>query len=138
MDKSLALAEELKQRFFASLENEVRQLTERFPHIHPKATSFFGRTQTQVLALECRFLEAPDAEPDLLALCITGEKLGTTPRIQADISWGDPSGFVEEEVFDSPAELNRESLLTIEENLPQLYTRLEELIRRGKPTNLGS
>ncbi len=56
------------------------------------------------------------------------------PRIDVDISWGDPSGYIEADLFEEPRPVSSETLTAIEAGLPSLFAVLDRLIVQGKPS----
>jgi hypothetical protein len=106
------------------------QISASFPLVKTFVTSFTNADNAWfVLGLECLFTNAPSSEPDLLALCIEidGEE---DPLIQVDVSWGDPSGHIEAELFESARRISLETLEAVERGLPSLFVILQRSVER--------
>jgi len=86
------------------------------------------------IAIECLFRDAPATETDHVALVVLVDHMKARPRISADVSWGDPSGYVEDEFRPEPVELTSETLQELYAALPHLYESLESAVIRKKPS----
>lgn len=130
--KPNTVAQIIESNFKTTLNGFAEDLASRFPTIRTRVSSFINESgNTHVLSLECLFTEGQASQPDLLALCIMTER--SEPRINVDISWGDPSGYVEAGLFEEPRPVSSETLAAIEAGLPSLFAHLVRLIVQGKP-----
>lgn len=133
-DSVAEVAQIIESNFKGTLEGMAEHLASRFPMIRTNVSSFINQSgDTHVLSLECLFTEAQASQPDLVALCITTELSDMSPRIRVDISWGDPSGYIEADLFEEPRRASSKTLAAIEAGLPSLFALFDRLIARGKP-----
>ena len=61
-----------------------------------------------------------------------------SPRIDADVCWGHPSGCVEGGIDDEGWEVSTENFSRVVRRLPEWIEILRRAIRRGKPVNNDS
>jgi hypothetical protein len=73
------------------------------------------------------------SEADNVALSISLSKLTSTPKLNADVCWGHPSGYLEAEFTSSDLDFNDETLEKLYADLPRLSESLIEAVRRRKP-----
>jgi len=133
------ITERVESKCRPQLEEASIRLANQFPAIRTRVSSFLNRAgTTHVLSLECVFPDADESEPDLLALCITTERTNSITSIDADVSWGAPSGYVEISAFEHPQEASSEAIEAIHSGLPSFFDLLERLIIQGKPTNAAA
>jgi hypothetical protein len=132
-ENMLRVAQQVQERFEASMKGVADRIANEFPGVRPRVSSFVtesGVNPTHVLSLECQFPAARSDQPDLVALCITTEHLNRQPQTNVDISWGDPSGRIEAELFDQPMDFSNGTLRKIEDGLPNLYQILVDVVRK--------
>jgi len=129
-----SIPQQIERKFRTALETEAKRISEEFPTINASVSSFIGRSNHRhVLGLQCLLTEASQDEADLVALCIETENLDVDPQIQLDISWGDPSGYVEAELFKTPKEFSNTVAERIETALPSFFELLRSIIKKGRP-----
>jgi len=134
-DTVAEVAQTIESKFKGTLKGMAEDLASRFPMIRTSVSSFINQSgDTHVLSLECLFTEAQASQPDLLALCITTERSDISPTINVDISWGDPSGYVEADLFEEPRRVSSQTFAAIEAGLPSVFAVLDRLIVQGKPS----
>jgi hypothetical protein len=86
------------------------------------------------IGIECMFKNAAPEWPDNVALSVSLKHLHKTPSIvSAEVVWGHPSGYVEASVLPASVEFSPDCLVELIERLPELFTVLEQAIRRGRP-----
>jgi hypothetical protein len=130
------IAEFVEAELRPLLEAEAKRISEECPLITAIVSAFAGSSNDRyVLNLECLLKEAALHEPDLVVLSINLDRLNTLPSINVDVSWGDPSGYIEAELFETPVPVSESTVESVRKALPDLFKTLHGIITRGKPGN---
>ena len=123
----------------APFEGLAEQLSTRFPNVVARAFSGSVGSLTEYqgyhVGVECLLTDAPDNRPDNVALSVDLWHLTTTPKVDAGVCWGHPSGHSEAEFRPGPLEVSSEILNELYVELPRLYESLVEAVNRGKPSD---
>lgn len=92
------------------------------------------------IAISCLLTKDCLTEADNVALCVSISHLVSTPKINAYVCWGHPSGYIEAEFPDYVEGSSYNSLIVSEEvledlykDLPRLYEALFKALDRRKP-----
>lgn len=91
--------------------------------------------QGHQILIDCLLTDAPDDQPDNVALSVSLRHITTNPKIDADVCWGNPSGHIEAEFSPGPLEVSDKVLNELYAVMPRLYDSLTEAIKRGKPSD---
>lgn len=79
--------------------------------------------------IDCLLTEAGAEKTDNLALVIAVSDKDNKFSINADICWGHPYARIEDEVFSEPVDATEENLGIVRKRLPELVSKLREIIR---------
>jgi hypothetical protein len=122
-------------------EAEAALLREQFPNcrfvIHELTSSTFPG-----FYLSCLFPDASREDPDELAFCLNFFDSKDGYRVMADITWGHPSGHVEDSIpFDWESNdewplLTAEVSAIIHGDIPRLLASFRKAVDRGSPPGL--
>jgi len=133
------IVEEVERRFLSSLKTTQEEISNEFPKVNARLTSFRGGSLTDnlshVFAIECLLTTASANQTDNVALDILLEHIDTRPTIYSSITWGHPSGYTEAEAFPEVISVSDDALTELEARLPFLCDRLKAVLARGKPSN---
>jgi len=130
------IPERIERELRPRLEAEAKSISEQFPLVKVSVSSFVGDSDSwHILGLECLFTKAAADEADEVALCVTTEGLDENPRISVDITWGDPSGYIEAEMFEGFVPFSEDVLAMIKTNLDRFFKTFHRIIKSGKPSN---
>ena len=100
----------------------------------------FSLTQDSNLTLSCYFPQAPPDAPDEVALVVQFFSSGGTQRVMTDITWGHPSGHIEDSIphewssSDDWPVLTPEIAATIFADMPRLRESFRRAVARGFPS----
>ncbi len=83
--------------------------------------------------VSCKWPESDDKETDLVDLEITIQHCKTNPLFMADVCWGHPSGYVENEFAEDLVPVTKETTAGLTKFLPDLRRSFEAAIVRGYP-----
>lgn len=124
----------IKELFLNYFEQEAAKINADFDYASCRAYANFPPNDDPQFGLfsmyiDCGLNDVADDKSDNLGLGITAYDHTATLTINADICWGYPSGKIEAEVFEEPVEVTEESLAVIKERLPDLVSKLREVIR---------
>ena len=124
--------QELEARLMPLLEEMGHNLREQFPST---SVYVYSRASTRGCGfyIDCVIAGLPPKDEDNVALTIDTSHWTTSPRINADICWGHPSGQLEAEVFEDDQPLTDESVEQVIEQLPRLYAALCKALERRRP-----
>ena len=126
----------LEKRFLPIIKRMAKEISNEFPHVKTNILSFpIGSSTTYqgyTIGIECLLPKNSSNQTDNIALTIETMHLTTFPKVTVDVCWGD--GKLEEELFSGPIEIAEDVFKEIEADLPRMYNRLKESIRRGYPS----
>lgn len=127
----------IEQRFMPQFREAGEQIAREFPSVAVKVSDYGGGQLTHNLAhgfaIDC-YLKAPQSENDNVGLVILLAHLREEqPTIQADVTWGAPSGFTEFEVYEDETLVSEEVLTEIEDKLPLMISTLRSALARASP-----
>lgn len=126
---------QIEELFIHYLEGEAVKINARFDYVtcraYAKASSRGPGEGMHYLGMymDCLLTDAAAKKADNVALVIQISDLDGKWNINADICWGHPSGKIDAELFAEPVEVTDESLSIVKEKLPELVSKLHELIR---------
>lgn len=137
------LVKKLEDRLLPEFEEVAAKICKEIPNVSARVSSFsvgLDEFLGHGYCISCLFNNSLAYDTDLVDLCVSLSHLATTPKIDACVCWGHPSGFVEAE-FPNFAEdsLNNSLIVTDEvledlsKNLPRLYEALFTALKRRKP-----
>lgn len=140
------LIEKLEKKNLPEFEEIAAKIRDEIPNIMVNvcSTSLGSLTEYQGwgFCIDCMLTDASYDEIDNVALSVTLFHLTTMPKIDADVCWGHPSGYVEAEFPDYIEGSSNNSLIVSDEvledlykDLPRLYKALFEALKRRKPAN---
>ena len=86
-----------------------------------------------LLGLSCILPNRSPATPDLVEMLIELSCLTSTPMIQGEVSWGEPSGLVKASAFPEAVAFSDAALALTIERLLSLFRILQKEIARGRP-----
>ena len=90
-----------------------------------------------MIGIECLLKNSRPDLPDNVALSVSLKHLHTAPSlVDADVVWGHPSGYVEGSILPACIEFSRDHLADLIERLPELFTALNQALRRGRPPDM--
>jgi hypothetical protein len=129
---------QLEEKFRVPFENLAKRLSDDFPYLssakvesHPFGfDEYLGHSMHVSCLLHYKHALS---EADNVALSISLSKLTSTPKLNADVCWGHPSGYLEAEFTSSDLDFNDETLEKLYADLPRLSESLIEAVRRRKP-----
>lgn len=129
---------ELETLLMPLLEEMAEGLKQQFPYVKANACSSAAGSRTDYqghsYCVDCLITNAKPEDPDNVALEVATSYLTTTPRINADICWGHPSGQIEAEVFEASQPLTAHTIEKILVELPRLYLILQAAVARRSPS----
>jgi hypothetical protein len=138
---AMSVAQDAETRFLPALHIIAAEINRRFKNVRADIWSgpvgSLTEFQGHGLGVDCLIYDAPADQPDNIALIIGYEYLATSPKVNADVCWGHPSGHVEADVFATPLELNEAALAGIEAALPRLSAALIAALEQGHPPAEG-
>ncbi len=136
------IVEYLNENLLPQLKEIASHLSAEYPevaaHAHSYPVGSLTNYQGHLLCVDCTLKDAKDEDPDNVGLCIDLGYLTTAPTIEADVSWSHPSGYVEAEVFGSPAPLTEETIAQVFRELPRLRQALQDAVARRLPSSWGT
>ena len=124
----------IEDRFIKLFETEAAKLKASFEDFScrvnviypPESDPGFGCFSLQLSGL---FKRGGLDVADNLALEIQGFDLGKQITVESLISWGNPSGKIEAQVFDGPVPLTEGTLEIIQNKLPEFFEKLQQVIK---------
>jgi hypothetical protein len=138
-----ALVAKLEAELLPSLQEALPRLHAIGPAVRASvfALPFGSATSYQGfhLGISCLLPVGTETEPDEVALVVSACHLDREPKLNADVSWGHPSGAVEAELAQSIGSSERWPLATAERlaevrgELPRLIELLCLAVKRGHP-----
>lgn len=141
------LVKKLEEKLLPEFQKIVYEINETIPNVIANVQSFETGSATDYQGydfyISCIFTDNLLAEEsDNIALGVELCNLTTTPRINADVCWGHPSGYVEANFPDYWIGSSNDWLIVTDEvledlykDLPRLYEALFEALERRKPGN---
>jgi hypothetical protein len=133
------VVEELERMLMAPFRELEERLSNQFPNVVAKVYSGNVGSLTEYqgydFVIDCLLTDAPDDQPDNVALSVNLRHLTTNPLIDADVCWGHPSGHIEVEFRPELLEVSDEVLSDLYADLPRLYEGLIEAVKRRKPSD---
>ena len=122
------------------------RLAHRYPNlifkIFSKPLGTLTNAQSHTLGIECLFPNQPSDQADNIGFGICTYHLTTTPRISADVVWGNPSGYCEASTTedchssDEWPIVTRATLDSLAKSFENLCHVFEEAVERGHPPKL--
>ena len=85
--------------------------------------------------LSCMFRDRVPGEPDEVSLSVCFQHVDTEPTFDADVCWGGPSGYIEDEYTDHPIAYDQASIDELFFRLPGLLESLKKAAMRGIPND---
>lgn len=142
-----SIVEKLAKKLLPEFRKIADQINQTIPNVSAEVESHEAAALTEYhnysFGISCVFLGGvsyeADEVADNVALEVSVFHLTTTPRINADVCWGHPSGHIEAEIFsnwtssDGLPEVSDEVLEDLYRNLPRLYEALFKALNRRKP-----
>jgi hypothetical protein len=125
------LVKTLEDKYLDEFRERAKLLSSRFENLKINAGSHSVRMEAdlgQVIFLSVMFVDAPLDQPDLVDLSIEIENLNSTPKINAGVCWGHPSGCIEAELY-ADWKTSEDWLAVTDDLLEQLYTEMPNLYR---------
>lgn len=137
----MSIVEEIENRFLPRLKEAVVDLQREFPElkINTWSASVGSLTEYQGhdIGIDCLIPNAPENQPDNIALSIGAMHITTVPKLcTADVCWGAPNAVQELDLVNNPMPCTSETLSQIEVQLPRLIEALRAALRRGHPLAL--
>ncbi|HLM03100.1 MAG TPA: hypothetical protein VK400_18760 [Pyrinomonadaceae bacterium] len=132
------LVEKLEKRLLPEFEKIAEKIRREIPNVLANIESHssgFDEYSGHAINISCLLTKDYFTESDNVALCIGISTLVSTPKIDACVCWGHPSGYIEKEFADNPLEASDEILENLYKDLPHLYEALFEALKRRKPGN---
>jgi hypothetical protein len=134
------LVAQLEEKLLPEFRKIADRINQTIPSVTARASSYsvgYDEYLSHSIGISC-LLQNVD-EPDNIALGVNIFRLNTTPKINADVCWGHPSGHIEAETFtdwtksDDLPDVSEEVLENLYKNLPRLYEALFKALKRRKP-----
>ena len=129
----------LEEQLIASFRELAKSICSQFSNVsaevHSHSVGALTENQGHLIGIDCLLLDAPDDQPDNVALSVDLQHLTTIPKVDADVCWGHPSGYIEAEFSSESLEVSDEVLRDLYSQLPRLCKSLIEAIGRRKPSN---
>jgi len=136
----------LEERFMSEFEGLANRVTSEFVNVRARAYSAPVGSMTEyqghAFYVDCILTDASEDESDNVALSVHLMHLTTHPRINADVCWGHPSGYIEAELWpdlessrDWPV-ATEETLEHLSAGMSRLFGALIDAIRRRRPGDL--
>jgi len=125
----------IKELFIDYLEREATKINADFNYVSCRAYANFPPNHYEMgvgffnMVIDCLLKNANFDKTDNLALEIEVFDKNDNLTINADICWGHPYSKTEAEVFDEPVDVTEQSLTMIKKKLPDLVSKLRELLR---------
>ena len=131
------VVQDAERRFLPAMHALAAQINQRFEHVRAgiwssplgSLTEFQGHD----LGVDCVIRDVPADHPGSIALQLVFCHLTYSPKVEAFVCWGYPSGYVDAEVCAAPVELSEATMATIEAAFPQLSAALLAALERGHP-----
>jgi hypothetical protein len=134
-----SLVKRLERELLTPFQECAERLRTQFPNVWTRVESQSVGSLTEYqghqIVIDCLLKDAPDHQPDNVALGVGLQDLTANPIIDADVCWGHPSGHVEAEFSSEPIEVSEQVLIDLYADLPRLYVSLIEAIKRGEPSD---
>ncbi len=134
----MSIVEEIESRFLPRFKEAVAALEAEFPHV--KLNTWSGPVgslteyQGHNMGIDCLLPDAPEDQPDNIALSIGMMHLTTTPKLcNADVCWGAPNAVLEMDLLKEPVPYSPAAVRSVDEQLPELIEALRVALRRGHP-----
>ena|ERR1700733_6148154 len=119
--------------YFPFFEKEGEKINADFPKVHCR--TYFSYPPEDApehgfcrIYMDCILNSVESDKSDNVGLGILIYDFDQTLTINAEISWGDPSGETEQCLFDEPVNVTEQILLEIQERLPSMVDKLREAI----------
>jgi hypothetical protein len=112
--------------------NEFRNVS---ANVYSQSVGALTEYQGHQIVIDCLLTDVPDDQPDNVSLSVELQKLSSMPKINADVCWGHPSGYIEAEFSHEDQNVSDNVLTNLHSQLPHLYEVLVEAVRRRKPSN---
>lgn len=138
-----SLVIKLEKRLLPEFQNITDRINKTIPNISARVeSSSIGSDEHlgHLIAISCLFTKDYFTEVDEVALCINIGCLVSTPRIDAYVCWGYPSGYSEadfpvyvEGSSNNSLVVSDEVLEDLYSSLPRLYSALFKALKRRKP-----
>src|SRR5258705_1507522 len=133
------IVQEAERRFLPSLKMAHEEISREFPQVNVSLSSFNVGELTgnpgHVFAVGCLLKTTSPDQTDNIGLEILLEHIDSEPTIYSSVTWGDPSGVTEDEVFADPTAASEAAFAELEARLPLLFETLKVALERGRPNN---
>ena len=144
------IVKKLEEKLLPEFQEIVERINKTIPNVFANVQSYGVGSESEYQGynfyISCLFkadiLYEADEVADNLALVVSVFNLTTTPKINANVCWGHPSGYSEADFPEYAGDSLNNSLIVSDEvlenlyrNLPRLYKALFRALRRRKPGN---
>ncbi len=139
------LVAKLEGKLLPEFKKIADEINQTIPNVLAKAEFHSVGSEEHLghlIAISCLLTKNYFTEMDDVALCVNVSYLASTPKIDAYVCWGHPSGYIEAAFPDYVKGSLNNSLIVSDEvledlykNLPRLYEALFEALKRRKPDN---
>ncbi|MGI8670906.1 MAG: hypothetical protein ACR2J3_13830 [Aridibacter sp.] len=141
------LVKKLEEKLLPEFEKVAEKIRQKIPNIMVTVNGYTVGSATQYqgygFCIDCTLTDASNDETDNVALTVNLGHLTTTPKIDAGVGWGHPSGESEACFRDwgglfpseSSMKVSDESLEDLYKDLPRLYEALFKALKRRKPAD---
>ncbi len=133
------LVAKLEKRLLPAFEEVAAKIRQEIPNVSVSVESYSVGSDEHLghgYAISCLLIPSWDYEIDLVDMCVNLSHLVKTPKIDAYVCWGHPSGHLEAEFpknSNNSLEITDEVLEDLYKDLPRLYEALFEALKRRKP-----
>lgn len=132
------VVENLERELLTPFREMAENLSSQFPqlkaNVHSQSVGSPTEYSGHQIVIDCLLADAPGDRPDNVALSVSLYQLAANPKINADVCWGHPSGYVEAEFSPEPLEVSDKVLNDLRAALTRLCESLSKAIRRGRPS----
>jgi hypothetical protein len=132
-----AIVADLERELLPPFKELAESVPAQFPGVKAdvKSQSYDSPADFHHIYISCLLPDVPHYRPDLVELIVGLYDLSSSPKINADVCWGHPSGYVEAEFSFDPVEASAKVLNELYADLPRLYESFIEAVKRGRPSN---
>ena len=132
-----AIVTDLERELLRPFKELAKSVLAQYPDAKAdgKSQSFGPLSDYHHIYISCLLPDVPHYRPDLVELIVAIYDLNSSPKINADVCWGHPSGYVEAEFSFDPVDASDKVLNELYADLPRLYEAFIEAVKRGRPSN---
>ena len=130
-----SLVHNLEELLLPQFDDFSKRIVANSPRVNVRVHShaFESRGGSHLIAIECLIPEVAAYQSDNVGLSVEIYDLRSSPKLNADVCWGHPSGYIEDSFGSEEGLITETTLVSLKSALPRLLDSLQHAINRSKP-----